>query len=82
MTTRAEIEEWFDRGIDKGASHMVVVCDTFDYGDFPVYVMPEQDVNEVIKDNNNASKMLRVMEVYKMSMDKTAQMEVRRAYNL
>lgn len=82
MTTRAEIGEWFDRGIDKGASHMVVVCDTFDHGDFPVYVMPDQDVNEVITANNSDSKMLRVMEVYKMAMDKTAQMEVRRAYNL
>lgn len=30
-TTQQEISEWFDRGVKEGATHMIVVCDTFDY---------------------------------------------------
>ena len=44
----ADIKEWFDTGQKLGATHMIVVCDTYDWDDFPVYVFPEDDVHSVV----------------------------------
>ena len=38
MTTRqADIRDWLKRAPD-GATHMLVVCDMFDWSDYPVFV--------------------------------------------
>ena len=63
-TSVAELKEWFETGKEKKATHMVVVCDTFDWEDFPVYVEPQQDVSKVIANLTNPSSMNKVMEVY------------------
>ena len=47
--TRDEILAWFDRGAALGATHMIVVCDTFSYEDYPVFVMPGEDVHRARK---------------------------------
>ncbi len=78
--TQKEIGEWFDRGVEQGATHMIIVCDTFDYDDYPVYVTPQQNVKEVeskYRDNN----MQRVMEVYDLRKDKAAQLKQTRVFN-
>lgn len=64
-TSREELAAWFDEGIRQGATHMVVKCDTFDYEDYPVYVMPGQDPR-VEADSSKQPGMTRVMEVYKL----------------
>ena len=48
---------------------------------FPIFVNKEQDVNVVIK-NNNGVNMQRIMEVYKMSMDKDEQLNTYRVWNI
>ncbi len=62
-TTKQEISGWFDKGKNEGSTHMLVVCDTFDYEDYPVYVTKLCNVNEVYK-NYNGPNMQKVMEVY------------------
>lgn len=58
---------------------MIVVCDTFDYTDFPEYVMPGQDVHLV--EAEAAKKPLqRVMEVYNLREDKLEQMRSERVF--
>lgn len=49
MTSEKDRNEnaWVTKGREVGATHVLDVCDTFDYTHYPVYVMPEQDVNEV-----------------------------------
>lgn len=37
-TTKKIIAEWIESGLEKKATHMIVVCDTFDHTDYPVYV--------------------------------------------
>jgi hypothetical protein len=59
--TKEDVERWKAEGKRKGARWLVVVCDTFDYGDYPVYVMPGEDVDAVIKKYREA-EMSRVME--------------------
>lgn len=75
-----DISRWFDDGVTLGATHMIVVCDTFDWEDYPVFVMPDEDVHQVEEVSSNAS-MQKVMEVYNLSMDKRDQLAQHRAFN-
>jgi hypothetical protein len=78
-TTKEQISEWFDRGVKQGATHMIVVCDTYDWEDYPKYVMPDQDVREE-EEKSNGSSMQQVMEVYKLSESKARQMKELRCF--
>lgn len=37
-TTQADIRRWLEDAREEGATHVIVVRDTFDYGDYPVSV--------------------------------------------
>lgn len=78
--TRADIQRWIDAR--KDATHMIVVCDTYDYDDFPVYVEKDQDVYEHYQ-NMHGKNMQKVMEVYSFTGQHTIedQMAERRAFN-
>jgi hypothetical protein len=67
----SDIRRWFEAGVTQGATHMIVVCDTFDYEDFPVYVMSDQDAREMV---GRRGDMERVMEVYNLALDKDEQL--------
>ncbi len=79
MTTRAEIEEWLTRG-KEGNTHMVVVCDTFSWEDYPVFVTKGEDVHEVVA-KYDGKNMQKVMEVYSYNHDIEAQLNQNRAFN-
>ena len=79
-TTRGEITQWLHEGQEKKATHMLVVCDTLDWYDYPVYVMPGEDVKSVA-DKNNGPNMTKLMEVYKLSDDWQTQLDRRRCFN-
>lgn len=81
MATSSEISEWFDRGKSSPENtHMLVVCDTFDYEDYPVFVKKDKTVQEVYSEYNGKN-MQRVMEVYNLNMDKNAQLTGKRTFN-
>jgi hypothetical protein len=63
-TTREQIQEWLDRA-EPEHTHMIVVCDTFDWEDYPVYISKEQDVKKIEKQYNK--NMQKVMEVYSLT---------------
>jgi|ERR1039458_6306432 hypothetical protein len=50
MTTKEDLRRWFNEGVELKATHMIVVCDTFDHEDYPVYVkqvaLSEQETPE------------------------------------
>lgn len=69
MTTRAEIDAWKTRGRAKGATHMIVVCDTFDHDDYPVYVLPGERLADKLARYDGAN-MQRVMEVVELQPGK------------
>lgn len=80
-TTTDDIRRWLQRGREQGATHLIVVCDQFDYGDFPVYVMPGENATaKTIHESKQA--MQRVMEVYKLSLPWEAQISEYRAWHL
>lgn len=61
--------EWLTRKHPKAEgikTHLVVVCDSFDYEDYPVYVDATEDVHAVVA-KYNGPNMQRVMEVYDLT---------------
>ena len=78
--TQHQIKEWLAQAVEKGASHMLTVCDGFDHEDYPVFVIPPQDVNKTVA-SFNADSMQCVMEVYNMNIDLNEQLHARRVMN-
>ena len=79
--SKEQIREWVERGIKTGATHVIIVCDRWDYEDYPVYVDKDQSVNHEI-DIRDGRNMLKVMEVYNLSMDIEEQLEEYRAWHV
>lgn len=77
---RDDIQRWIDKGIADGAKWMIVVCDSFDYDDYPVYADSVEEFDEKY-DHFNGKNMQRIMEVYDLEMDIPSQMNLRRAWS-
>jgi hypothetical protein len=80
-TTRDDIRGWLERAKKEGATHMLIICDTYDWEDYPVNVPPHKKVADVYKQYNGLN-MQKVMEVYALHLDIEAQLKERRAYHL
>ncbi len=78
-TTREDLREWVEKGQAEGATHMIVMCDTFDHDDYPVYVKKDEDVREV-EAEYSAKSMQNVMEVYFLDGDIEDQLAMRRSF--
>lgn len=59
---------------------MVIVCDTFDYEDYPTFVMPTDDVVKTASEHDGPN-MQKVMEVYDLRMDIETQLDEKRAFH-
>jgi len=84
MTSKQQIGEWFDRGMEQNASHMFVMCDTFCYEDYPSYTKNDQETLERYKlysDGNN-NNMQTIMEVYDLRKNKTQQLNKQRVFEI
>ena len=80
--TKQDISGWFDNGKSKGASHLLVVCDTFDYDDYPIYVENPVDFWVKYRLYDKATNMSKVMEVYDLNLAKDVQLNERRVWNV
>lgn len=81
MTARQQdIKNWLEVGKAKNATHLIVVCDTFDYDDYPVFVMPGEDVRKK-EEECRRRDMQRVMEVYNIQKDWGPQLAEYRSFN-
>ena len=76
-----QIRQWVERGIEMGATHVIIVVDTFDHEDYPVYVKQNETVQARVYYYQHAS-MQDVMEVYNLSMDIEKQLNEYRAWHL
>jgi hypothetical protein len=61
--TRKDIKEWVDEAQKKGARYLIVAVDTWDYDNYPVYVMPGEDIRKKYS-HYQGRDMQRVDEVY------------------
>lgn len=74
----SEIKGWFKEAERKGCTHLVVVCDTFDHEDYPVYCESKEEAEKKV---GNPGDMQRVMEVYRIDLGWETQSNGR-AHNL
>lgn len=74
-----EILEWLEEGERLGATHMMVVCDTFDHEDYPIYVMPHQNIHDLVDEFSR--NMQRVEEIYSFALDLEQQLNEFRAFH-
>lgn len=79
--SRDDIQHWIARGLKEKASHLIVVCDTYDYEDYPVYATSDEDVLKKF-DAHQLVNMQRVMEVYDLRIDIQPQLNEHRAMHL
>lgn len=79
-TTREDILGWLKEGKRRRSTHIIVVCDTFDHGDYPVYVQRSADVREEADKYDNKN-MQRVMEVYALHLDLESQLSEKRSFH-
>ena len=75
-TTRSDIRQWLKES-KECHTHMLIVCDTFDYEDYPIYVAKAEDVQAKIAEYHKRN-MQKVMEVYDLSKDIEPQLLERR----
>ena len=79
-TAKFMIELWLKRGKAAEADYMFVVCDTFDYEDYPVYVSKEEFKEKYERYNNR--DMQKIMEIYDLHKDIDEQLNSDIAWNL
>lgn len=80
-TTKDDIRTWLDHGKTLGATHMIVVCDTHDYEDFPAYIFEGENARDKHATYDGRDGQ-RVMEVYSYRLDLEAQLCEHRANHL
>ena len=80
--TRDEIREIVMDGNTGKYSHVIIVCDTFDYEDFPVYVENGEDINQLVEKYNDYNKMSKIMEIYNYNLDLEKQLNEDIAYHI
>lgn len=80
--TKDDIRTWLTYAKEQQPSctHMLVVCDTFDHDDYPVYVTMDEDVRDVARAHDGVN-MQQLMEVYDLSMDIETQLAETRAFH-
>lgn len=70
--TQDNIRHWLEEGKKRGATHVIVMSDTYDFLYYPIYVMPEKDPREAAKEETGRDTS--VKEVYSLSGDIEAQL--------
>ena len=81
-TTPDDIRRYLRTAREKGSTHVIVVCDTYDWEDFPVYVTAATAEDLRKKLTECSGSMQKVMEVYAMHLPLEPQVAERRAYHV
>lgn len=77
-TSRKDIKEWFEHGVEQKATHLLIICDTYDWEDYPSYAY---SLEQAKKSFNSPGEMQRIMEVYNLSIDMDKQLNEHRSMN-
>ena len=80
MSTPLDIRAWFNNGRLLEASYMLVVYDSLNGVDYPVYV-DEQHIERAIAETRQAP-MQRIMELYNLNEDRNTQLNEERTWRL
>lgn len=78
--SKSMIRTWLKREKAAESDYMLVVCDTFDYEDYPVYVSKEEFKENYERYNNR--DMQKIMEIYDLHKDIDEQLNSDRIWNI
>lgn len=78
MTTKLEIAEWFQEGVQQRAAYMIVWVDRFDNDDYPIYYLTKADTVEALR--GNGQNMQSIMECYDLNAPLQPQLNRNRAW--
>lgn len=78
-SSRENIESMFKDGVRGKYKYMIMVCDQFDYCDFPVFVHSKEKAMDKLEEFRHKS-MTKIMEVYDLSQDMEKQLNMKRAW--
>jgi len=81
-TPMHKIYGWLVDSQDRGATHVLVICDKFTYEDFPIACKNSEECNTYYDYYEQNKTHYRVVEVYDLSMDIDEQLMSPRAWNL
>ncbi len=83
MTTRSDIRKWFYLEGRKNPDHrfMLIVTDTFDFSDYPVFVTRSENVEEALSKYQDKQALSKVMECYDLDLDPEPQIAAERCWN-
>ena len=76
----SDINRWFDNGVTYHRDFMIVMCDTYEYDNYPVYC--SADEFDEVYEKKKSKPMQSVQEVYDLSLSKDAQLAQARTRNL
>ena len=76
-TTVEDIKGWIEE-TENTDTHLIVVCDTFDWDDYPIFVRKDEDVFEKINEYDGKN-MQQIMEIYDLTKGINRQIKMRRA---
>ncbi len=51
--TQKDIDRWYKNAYEMGASHIISICNGIDHDDYPVYVMPDEELEKYVQDINS-----------------------------
>lgn len=77
--TKKEITKWVKNGLEINATHVIIALDTWDYTNYPIYVLFGDNVNSKVNSIMNGSD--RIDEVYNLSLDIEQQLNSIRSWN-
>jgi hypothetical protein len=82
--TRNEIKGWLERFKKEEATHVAIVCDTYDWDDFPKDFTfsvdtPKAEIERIIRADCSGN-MQRLMEVYRLDLDLNTQLNKHRCF--
>ncbi len=78
-TSKSRIQEWFERGVAQKKRYMIVVYDSFDHEDYPVFTTEVTYESEY--KSHDGQNMQRIMEVYDLKKPMKAQLDAPRVWN-
>ncbi len=83
VISKHEIEEMVKEGVNKGYSHVMIICDKFDYEYYPKYISYDEDVDKIIEhyDSENFSNLEVIEEIYNYDLDLDMQLNEKRSYH-
>ena len=65
-TSLSDLKRWFEEGKAERHAYLIVVCDSFDHEDYPLYADTLPQFWELY-DSHDGTNMQRIMEVYDLS---------------